>query len=326
MDMFKTVLKIVQKQQTSLGFGLVALLTAGGEQIFSSVVFKCPCSGWNFSYGMVFLLVPALALLVLGYVMSNKTWKLFTGLCLRKSKLCRFKYFCACGVVFFQITTTAVVAPVSWIAVALLNGNYFECAMTGINVTVFTNHLCDGKSPQCQDELYKFPCRSATHVPQSDSNDVLATLHAESQVLGWLLIASIMVFNLLLTCVARCNSPVSYLQLKFWRVYAQRESDLLESYTADHAEKLAERNLKSFFQQMPPEPVTTPPSHAWEKISSLYRFSTRDHYYSILHKYVEKCQDPAEARDHRMSSVRSDGPDTANPSVLTFVDEGKMML
>lgn len=135
-----------------------------------------------------------------------------------------------------------------------------------------------------------------------------------------------MVFNLLLTCVARCNSPVSYLQLKFWRVYAQRESDLLESYTADHAEKLAERNLKSFFQQTPPEPVTTPPNRAWEKISSLYRFSTRDHYYSILHKYVEMCHNPAEARAHRMSSVRSDGPDTANPAVLAFVDEGKMML
>eukprot|EP00063_Salmo_salar_P049558 XP_014024393.1 PREDICTED: protein FAM26F-like isoform X2 [Salmo salar] len=225
-----------------------------------------------------------------------------------------------------RITTTALVAPVSWIAVALLNGNYFECAMTGINVTVFTNHLCDGKSPQCQDELDKFPCGRATHVPQSDSNDVLATIRAESQVLGWLLIASIMVFNLLLICVARCNSPVSYLQLKFWRVYAQWESDLLESNMADHAEKLAERNLKSFFQQMPPEPVTTPPNQAWEKISSLYRFSTRDQYYSILHKYVEKCHDPAEARDHRMSSVRSDGPDTANPSVLAFVDEGKMML
>uniref|UniRef100_A0A4W5NZZ3 Calcium homeostasis modulator family member 6 n=1 Tax=Hucho hucho TaxID=62062 RepID=A0A4W5NZZ3_9TELE len=255
MDMFKTVLKIVQKQQTSLGFGLFALFTAGGENIFSSVVFKCPCSGWNFSYGMGFLLVPALALLVLGYIMSNKTWKLFTGLCLRKSKCCHFKYFSACGVVFFQITITAVVAPVRWIAVALLN---------------------------------------ATHVPQSDSNDVL----------GWLLIASIMVFNLLLTCFTRCNSPVSYLQLKFWRVYAQRESDLLESYTADQVPLCKLFSVKSFFQQMTPEPVTTPANQAWEKISSFYRFSTRDHYYSILHKYVEKYHDPAEARDHRMSSVR----------------------
>uniref|UniRef100_A0A4W5NYN1 Calcium homeostasis modulator family member 6 n=1 Tax=Hucho hucho TaxID=62062 RepID=A0A4W5NYN1_9TELE len=262
MDMFKTVLKIVQKQQTSLGFGLFALFTAGGENIFSSVVFKCPCSGWNFSYGMGFLLVPALALLVLGYIMSNKTWKLFTGLCLRKSKCCHFKYFSACGVVFFQITITAVVAPVRWIAVAF---------------------------PQCQNELNKFPCGRATH---GDEWKTAFLYHL--RVLGWLLIASIMVFNLLLTCFTRCNSPVSYLQLKFWRVYAQRESDLLESYTADQVPLCKLFSVKSFFQQMTPEPVTTPANQAWEKISSFYRFSTRDHYYSILHKYVEKYHDPAE--------------------------------
>lgn len=63
MDKFKTVLNIAGKQ-TNLGFGLIALLTAGGEQIFSAVVFKCPCNELNFVYGIVFLLVPALALLL----------------------------------------------------------------------------------------------------------------------------------------------------------------------------------------------------------------------------------------------------------------------
>ncbi|XP_010863870.1 calcium homeostasis modulator protein 6 [Esox lucius] len=323
MDKFKTIISVVQKQQTSLGFGLVALLTAGGEQIFSSVVFECPCSVWNFTYGVVFLLVPALALLVLGYIMSNKTWKLFTGLCNRKSKFASLKNLCACGLVFFQITTSAVIAPVTWIAVALLNGKYFECAVTGVNVTVFTNHLCDGMTPQCQNELFKLPCGRAKAYPGSDV--VLATIRAESQILGWLLIASIMVFNLLLTCVARCNSPVSYLQLKFWKAYTQQESDLLEIYSSDHAKKLADRNLKSFFQLTPPEPVTTPPNRAWEKISSLYKFSSKNTYYSILHKYVETFHDPAEAKDYKMS-VRSDGPDTVNPAALSFVDEGKMML
>lgn len=182
MDKFKTVLGIASKQ-TNLGFGLVALLTAGGEQIFSSVVFNCPCNDWNFFYGMVFLLVPALALLVMGYILSKKTWKLFTGLCFRRSKLCRLKTLIAGGMIFFQISTTAVIAPASWIAVALLNSNYFLCAMTGVNVTVYKSHLCGNKISQsrCQEELYKFPCGKST-VPLSDKDDVLATLRAESQV------------------------------------------------------------------------------------------------------------------------------------------------
>lgn len=181
MDKFKTVLNIVQKQQTTLGFGLVALLTAGGEQIFSAVVFKCPCSSWNFSYGTVFLLVPALVLLVLGYTLSNKTWKMFTGICMRNPNPCRLKNCCVFLKVFMQITTTALVAPVSWIAVALLNGNYFECAVTGLNMTLYKSHVCDGKVPNCQSELHRFPCKKSS-VPDIEMDDVLAIIRAESQV------------------------------------------------------------------------------------------------------------------------------------------------
>lgn len=184
MDKFKTVLSVVTKQQTSqLGFGLIALLTAGGEQIFSSVVFNCPCSSWNFLYGMVFLLVPAWVLLVLGYISSIRLWKLLTGSCYRKSKLCRWKTCAAVGAVLFQISTTALVAPSSWIAVALLNGNYFQCAMTGLNVTSFKKHFCGETVSQskCQEELYQFPCgRGST---EAQRKDVLISLKAESQVI-----------------------------------------------------------------------------------------------------------------------------------------------
>ncbi|XP_061113505.1 calcium homeostasis modulator protein 6 isoform X3 [Conger conger] len=254
MDKLKAVLSIAKTQQTTLGFGLVALLTAGGEQVFSAVVFRCPCSSWNFAYGTVFLLVPALVLLILGYILSNKTWKMFTGLCFRKRTPFRLRNTCVFLKMFMQISTTAMVAPVSWIAVALLNGIYFECARTGLNSTLFQDYLCLGKAPQCQSELHRFPCGKSS-VPEKE--DVLATIRAESQVLGWLLIASIMTAALLLTCVARCRSPISYVQLKFWQVYAQKESDLLDRYAAEHAQNLAERNLTSFFQQKPPEETQT---------------------------------------------------------------------
>ncbi|XP_067093508.1 calcium homeostasis modulator protein 6 [Osmerus mordax] len=323
MDKFKTVLNIAQKQQESLSWGFVALVTAGGEQIFSSVVFKCPCSDWNFAYGMVFLLVPALALLVLGYSLSNRTWKLFTGICLRKSKF-RCKNVFGFWVVLFQITSKAMVAPVSWIAVALLNGNYFECAMTGVNITVFNNQLCRGKHQQCQAELPLFPCKGGT-VPSADKDAVLSILRAESQILGWLLIASILVSSLLLVCVSRCNSPVSYLQLSFWRSYAQQECTLLETFSEGHARELAQRNLKSFFQVQPPEPITTPSNQAWQKISNFYRFNTRDHYYSMLHQYVDNCLGNGKEELKRTVSNRSDGPDANIPAVLDFVDGAGML-
>lgn len=183
MDKFKMVLNIANKQ-TNFCFGLVALLTAGGEQIFSSVIFRCPCNDLNFLYGMVFLLVPALALLLLGYIVNKKTWKLFTGLCQRRAKLCRWRRLAATWTILIQISTSALVAPSSWIAVALLNGNYFECAMTGINVSAYNKHLCGDKNSlvQCQKELYRFPCGGGSTVAQTDREDVLLTLRAQSQV------------------------------------------------------------------------------------------------------------------------------------------------
>ncbi|KAA0702694.1 Calcium homeostasis modulator protein 6 [Triplophysa tibetana] len=322
MDKFKILLTFAQKQQTNLGFGLIALLTAGSEHIFSVFAFKCPCNDWSFVYGNVCLLVPALALLILGYMMSNTTWKLFTGLCLRRSKLCRFRYAFGFWCVFLQITTTAMIAPLSWITVALLRGVYFECLMTGANITLFRRPLCNEKLPHCWKELEKFPC-DGTSIPQSERTAVLSNIRAESQVLGWMLIASVMMFTFLLTCLARCYSPISYMQLKFWRVYSQKENNFLDIYTAQHAEKLAKRNLTSFFELTKPVPVKSPPKQAWEKISSFYKYRSMDEYYSILHKYVYTCDDLENPKAR--ASVRSEN-DFSSPAALAFLDDGKLGL
>lgn len=176
MDKFKTVLNIASKQ-TNLGFGGVALITAGGEQIFSSVAFRCPCNELNFYYGMVFLLVPALALLLLGYILSKKTWKMLTGLWYRRAKPCNWKHLSVNIKTFIQVSATSLVAPSSWIAVALLSGNYYECAMTGINVTAFNQHVCGQKEAveDCVKKLHKFPC-------ERPNDEVLKALRAQSQV------------------------------------------------------------------------------------------------------------------------------------------------
>lgn len=320
MDKFRLILDIANKQ-SSLGCGLVALLTAGGEQIFSSAVFNCPCNNLNFVYGMVFLLVPALALLLLGYILNKKTWKLLTGLCQRRASLCRWNKLVAAFTVLWRISATALVAPCSWIAVALLNGKYYECLMTGANVTAYTAYLCTEKSSQveCQQQLHRFPCGTGIDASLSTvRNDVLLNLKAQSQILGWLLIASIMLSNLLLNCLARCTSPISYLQLQFWRAYSQEESNMFDTCIAEHAKQLAKRNTKSFFDQTPPEDITIPTNKDWEKVSSLYKFSTNNLHYSTLHKYVENIQETDGMM--RMASVKSSGSAYNTPAVLDFVD------
>lgn len=324
MDKLKSLFSFAQKQETSLGFGLISIITVGSEHVFSVFAFKCPCNDWNFVYGNVCLLVPAAALLILSYMLSNKTWKLFTGLCYRRSRLCRFSYTFGFLCVFLQITVTAMVAPLSWIAVALLKGEFFECSMTGANFTLFRRHICSDKYPHCRTDLEKFPCAStATGIPQSEREAVLSLIRAESQVLGWTLIASVMLFTFLLTCMARCYSPISYMQLKFWKMYTQKESDFLDSYTSQHAENLAKRNITSFFELTKPIPIKSPPRQAWEKVSRFYKYQNMNQYYSILHKYVCTCEDLENPASR--GSVRSEN-DFSNPAALAFVDESKMVL
>ncbi|XP_028652009.1 calcium homeostasis modulator protein 6 [Erpetoichthys calabaricus] len=311
MDKFKTVFSIVQKQQATLSFGVITLLTAGGEQIFSATVFKCPCSSLNFTYGMVFLLVPALILLLAGYFLCAKTWRLFTGCCRSHSNLLARQGTFSRIKVFFHITVNASVAPFSWIAVALLNGTYFECAMTGLNSTIYKNTVCTGKSKECQEMLFKFPCR---RTGVSEEEAVLLIIRAQSQVLGWLVIASIVTIALLVTCYTRCHSPVSFLQLKFWKSYMNKESEMFETFAKEQAQKLAERNLKSFFELTKAPEMEMPDRNDWEKISALYKFSTKEQYYSILHKYVETCFLKKE------KSIISEHIECDTPGALNFVD------
>ncbi|KAL7987827.1 hypothetical protein Chor_006746, partial [Crotalus horridus] len=268
MEKFRPVLDFIVNHQKVLGYGVVSLLTAGSERIFSVVVFKCPCNSWNTLYGGMFLLMPALILFLLGMLLSVRSWKVLTGCC-SKGRPCRCphgnrlqRYLQVMG---FTILSAAV-APLTWISVALLGGSFYECTATGS--PILQKYLCEDKGEECIKILLKVPCLSP--------------------VFGWILIAGVFTVALLATCIARCRSPVSFLQLAFWKVYLQKEQQLFDTMAKEHASKLAERNLKSFFDSTELEPLQTPSVKAWDKISSLFAFNPKDCYYSMIHKYVSQ--------------------------------------
>ncbi|XP_043919511.1 calcium homeostasis modulator protein 6-like [Protopterus annectens] len=316
MDKFRSVLNLSMQQQKTLGMGMLALLTVGGEHLFSVVVFQCPCSSWNFCYGMVFLLVPALIFFVIGYLLSARTWKLLTGCCVRSGGCFgRRRRNCPrCLYVFFLTTVEASVVPFTWISVALLNGTYYECAMTGFDSKFYRDSVCTGRPEECVDNLSSFPCkRTTSSLTAPVIDDVLKHIRAQAQVLGWILIACIATLALLITCISRCRSPVSFAQLKFWGTYLEEECRLLQSKSQQHAKQLAERNITSFFDFKEPEPFETPTNKQWEQISLLYSFNPKGQYYSMIHKYVES----GSQRNHSIRSVEGDVPP---PSALEFID------
>ncbi|XP_067402880.1 calcium homeostasis modulator protein 5-like [Emydura macquarii macquarii] len=286
MDGIQTVLKFLINRKTAIGYSFMALLTVGSERLFSLVAFKCPCSNENFIYGLVFLFAPAWVLLVIGYFMNSRMWKLFTGCCVNPRKIfpkgnsCRFFY------VFGQITLNVLIGPVMWLSVALLNGTFYECAMSGLKYPGYLNMLCNNKSIRCWKELHKVACGKTT-MSFSESEELKLTLQAQSQVIGWCVIVTTALLSLLTTCCARCQSKISHLQMKFWRIYIEKEREQLEQLFQLYATKLSERNLKSFFENKEPEAFPMPTFQAWEDASQLYSFNSNEQHYSTLHRLVE---------------------------------------
>ncbi|XP_061112797.1 calcium homeostasis modulator protein 5-like [Conger conger] len=288
MDAFNTVLRFLLNQKATIGYSFLAILTIGGELIFSMVSFECPCNRTqNFSYGITFLLGPALVLLVLGFFFSARMWRLFTGCCLNPRKLCPRGNCLRCTGILLKVTWGACIAPVMWLCVALLNGTFYECAISGLDDNLVVDHFCQNKTLRCRAELARVPCQRSK-LPEDESKELLLMFRAQSQVLGWCIITAAAVAGLLAACCKNCRSRVSYLQLTFWKRYMEKERENFEVFASDCADKLAKRNLKSFFENSNPDIFPFPNHKSWEAISSLYTFSQGEQYYSTLQCYVER--------------------------------------
>ncbi|CAL8287274.1 unnamed protein product [Merluccius merluccius] len=288
MDSFQTVLRFFMNQKATIGYSFMALLTIGGERVFSMVSFQCPCNhDQNFAYGLTFLLGPAAVLLVLGLFFSSRLWRLYTGCCLNPTKLCPRGNCFNCFRVLLSIFSGACVAPIMWLCVALLNGTFYECAVSGLDDNVVVDLFCHNKTMKCREELARVPCERSK-LSSDERIELLLMFRAQSQILGWCIIIISTVVGLIGTCCKNCRSKVSYLQLTFWKRYIEKEKEQFDTFAGEYATKLAARNLQSFFDNKNPDPFPFPNHKSWDEISALYTFSRSEQYYSTLQRYVER--------------------------------------
>ncbi|NXY85613.1 CAHM6 protein, partial [Alcedo cyanopectus] len=281
MERLREVMKFCIQHQTALNYSFVTLLTAAIEYIFSSVVFQCPCSSGNMLYGFIFFLAPAFILLLLGYLLNFRLWRVLTGSCSKESYCsCRLKGSCAGYYkVLLRETGKVLVAPCTWISIALLSSNFYECAATGSEWV--KNFTCN-KNQKCYEVLHEMPCNKT--IKNTFSKEFLS-LQAQSQLIGWGLISGMVLLTLIVKCFTQCCSPVGYHQQKFWTVYWKEEHKEFGTKAEEHAKMLAERNMKCFFEGKRTEAFQTPSCEAWKNISSSHTFSENEQHYSTLHKY-----------------------------------------
>ncbi|KAM8953009.1 calcium homeostasis modulator protein 4 [Pelodytes ibericus] len=303
-----SLISFLKSKESILFNGLVALLTVGGQQLFSFFAFSCPCHHTkNLNYGLAFLGVPALILLIVGLVFNENTWRLFTGSSnhfsiqerSRQSILIKYKLICF---VLGSIIGRAVVAPITWLAVTLLNGSYYVCAISEFANVEQYDYFRNLSSDVRRNTLAQFPCPQL--VPPNLTRireEVLLELKYQSQVTGWVLIAIVAVVVFIVLCIARCCSPLSYLHLWYWSSYVNNEQVLFEQAADQHAKIYASQNIKRFFGFSPGSKNITdiriPSRWDWKAISGLdlLQVVNADHCnYSLLHSWAE--EDPTDGK------------------------------
>ncbi|XP_009895701.2 calcium homeostasis modulator protein 4 [Dryobates pubescens] len=305
-------LTFLKGKEAILSNAIIAMLTIGGQQLFSFFTFNCPChDGQNLIYGLAFLGVPALILLIVGYALNNQTWRLVTGkssplqAAAKPSRLLQCKLICF---VLCSITGRALVAPVTWLAVTLINGSYYVCAMSEFISVHYYEANVTGR--ERREILAAFPCSQLVPPELTRARDeVILLLRYQSQVAGWFLIAVVVITVFLSYCVASCLSPLSFLHFRYWINYVHNEQELFDEAIDQHSRLYAMQNVKKFFGFAPGsenvKEIRIPSLREWQAISGLAFLKRVDeeHYdYSLLHdwalkqpasgKYLKTAEDP----------------------------------
>ncbi|XP_051881075.1 calcium homeostasis modulator protein 4 [Pristis pectinata] len=296
--MFSKLMSFFENKRSTILVSLVSLATILGQQAFSFFAFTCPCKPTiSLYYGLAFSTVPALVLLIIGFSINNLTWKLIMSL--RHGSELMHKSCKLICYVLVNITLTSLVAPVTWLAVTLLNGLYYKCAMSEFlsvdNWKVFENmNLHDRK-----DILARFPCPKVKITEIKNISEIRdegnRILLFQSQVAGWILIACVIVAGFLTVCIPRYCSPLSFLHLNYWAQYIENEDALFQQTSKKHSQLYALKHIKKFFgftsEEKQVKKICLPARKDWKMISGLDMFTKVEQdfcQYSLLHTWAEE--------------------------------------
>ncbi|XP_072883503.1 calcium homeostasis modulator protein 1 [Hemitrygon akajei] len=253
MDKFRLVFQFLQSNQESFMNGVCGLLALSSAQIYSSFEFTCPClPSYNLPYALVVFTLPPLLLLLFGFVLNNNVsvlveeWRRPEGRRTKDGAVLRY--------MFCSTLQRALIAPVVWLSVTLLDGKCFICAFSerldprtlGANLSAL---------PPAPAELRRLlatlPCEDLFSQPAAISREAAQRyLCCLSQALGWcfLLLTTFLAF--LARALRPCFTQVVFLKSRYWSHYIDIERKLFEETCRDHARNFAKVCVQQFFKEM----------------------------------------------------------------------------
>ncbi|XP_048407310.1 calcium homeostasis modulator protein 1 [Stegostoma tigrinum] len=251
MDKFRMIFQFLQSNQESFLNGLCGILALASAQMYSAFEFNCPClPGYNVLYGLGVMSVPPLVLFLLGFVLNNNV-SVLAEECRRPEGL-RAKEPGVLRYMFCSMAQRALIAPLIWLSVTLLDGKCFTCAFSesleprrlGLNLSGALP-----AQPQLRRLLASVPCPDIFPQQSALSREgAVRYLRCLSQALGWCFILMMTFLAFLVRAMRPCFTQVAFLKTKYWSHYIDIERKLFEEMCTEHAKSFAKICIQQFFE------------------------------------------------------------------------------
>ncbi|XP_030628818.1 calcium homeostasis modulator protein 3 [Chanos chanos] len=259
MDRLKLVLQYFQSNSESISNGICVILALISVKLYTSFDFNCPCiPQYNKMYALGVMFVPPIILFLLGVLINRHTGVMMEEWLRPEGN--RAKNPAVVKYLFSAMMQRALLAPMVWVLVTLLDGKCFICAFS---MSVDPKHFTGMPNTTGLDLvriLAKVPCKEDIIFRNTTFRKAVSRyLRCYSQAIGW----SILLFLILLGAGARlvkpCFNHAAFLQTRYWSNYLDIEQKLFDETCVLHARDFARKCVVQFFEGMREDEVVRLP-------------------------------------------------------------------
>uniref|UniRef100_G3NIH0 Calcium homeostasis modulator 3 n=1 Tax=Gasterosteus aculeatus TaxID=69293 RepID=G3NIH0_GASAC len=301
MERMKLVLQYFQSNSESISNGICIVLALVSVKLYTSFDFNCPClPQYNKLYSLGVMIVPPVILFFVGVLVNRHTgvmmdeWMRPVGE--RSKNPAVVKYL------FSAMLQRAMLAPMVWILVSLMDGKIFICAFSvSVDPALFSGNsknLPNNTGLDVIKVMAKVPCKEDIIFRNSSFRKAVSRyVRCYSQAIGW----SILLFLIVLGAVGRIVKPyfdnhAMSLQTRYWSNYLDVEQKLFDETCVLHARDFARKCVVQFFENMREDAVlrlpypffVANPKGEWEweeREERLYGISKQEQVDQLLDKW-----------------------------------------
>ncbi|TNN48778.1 Calcium homeostasis modulator protein 3 [Liparis tanakae] len=296
MERMKLVLQYFQSNSESISNGICIILALVSVKLYTSFDFNCPClPQYNKLYSLGVMIVPPIIFFFLGVLVNRHTgimmdeWMRPVGN--RSKNPAVVKYL------FSAMLQRAMLAPMVWILVTLLDGKIFICAFSvSVDPSLFSG-MPNNTGLDAINIMAKVPCKEDVIFKNSSFRKAVSRyVRCYSQAVGW----SILLFLIVLGAMGRLIKPYfddhsTSMQTRYWSNYLDVEQKLFDETCVLHARDFARKCVVQFFEDMREDAVLhlphplfiANPQGEWEdeEVEKLHGVSRQEQVDELLIKW-----------------------------------------